>query len=161
MSQLVEMEGISHIKGALAHIDYNSIDKSVFEYISFFKRSVYRGEIGDKYSFNPIIKEIVEILMANLNIYPIAYFMNFYKDGNNFAPYHADKYDMKAITVSFGSSRDFFMKNNETGIVTKFLLEHGDIFMFSKQVNDTHKHSIPKRTKLQGERISILFFYMS
>lgn len=38
--------------------------------------------------------------------------MNLYPDGSDYTPYHKDSYDCKVITISFGSTRKFSIKDN-------------------------------------------------
>ena len=154
------MDGVQIYPNIFGHISFSSLKEEMdFEYVNFFKRCVKRScilmeEIG------PLMREILGELNLNFGITPLSYFANYYRNGNDYTPYHSDQYgDYKLLTVSFGCSRDFYFKHNTTKEVVKYKINHGDVVIFSEQVNKDYKHSIPKRTRLQEERISILFFY--
>lgn len=88
--------------------------------------------------------------------------MNLYSTGNDYCPYHRDSYDCTVVTVSFGASREFKIKDRN-GIETSFMLGNGDIFIFDQAFNREYQHSIPKitpkkKTDTTGSRVSIVFF---
>lgn len=147
---------ITHTEGFFSHIDFNELrDQLTTEYVNFFKRCV--GGMGD--SCPVLVREIIKTLQDNMGISVVSFFVNYYRDGNDYAPYHTDKYGIETLTLSFGCTRDFYLKHNQTKEVIKYKLSHGDLFCFDEETNQKYKHSIPKRTKLKDERISILFFY--
>lgn len=89
-------------------------------------------------------------------------FCNLYRDGEYYTPYHRDSYSLRedalTITYSFGATRRFLMKPDDGSETKKFDLSDGDIFVMTKEDNETHKHSIPKTRKRLGERISVVCF---
>jgi len=85
-------------------------------------------------------------------------FCNLYMNGEEHTPYHADKYETEIATLSFGAPRDFYFKHNGTKVRTHFLLEHGDLFYFPREINEEYKHSVPARKKCKEPRISLVFF---
>jgi len=102
--------------------------------------------------------KIVHLLTLEYNLTPFSFFANYYRDGNDYAPYHRDKYGFRTLTLSFGGSRDFYFKHDKTRERIDYRLDHGDLILFEKDVNDAYKHSIPRRKNLKSDRISILFF---
>ncbi len=97
------------------------------------------------------------MIRRDYNMKVLGVFANYYKDGDHYAPYHKDSYGSNALTISFGGAREFLVKDEE-GKVEKYLLENGDVCYFNSQFNDTHKHSVPIRKKMNDPRISLLFF---
>ena len=85
-------------------------------------------------------------------------FLNWYKDGSDYCPYHSDNYNSDVYTISLGQSRDLLIKRNGPGKAEKFTLNSGDLYYMSNAIQLTHKHSIPSRKKVTNERISIVFF---
>lgn len=86
--------------------------------------------------------------------------VNWYKDGNHHIGYHSD--DEKQLIpnssiycFSFGAERDFFLKNKVTKKRTTIKLHNNSLVIMGGTCQKTHKHSIPKRTKLKKKRISI------
>jgi hypothetical protein len=102
-------------------------------------------------------KDIVEIVEAIGMKTVVGSFVNYYRNGQDYAPYHRDVYGFDSVTVSFGGSRDFLLKSDTTNVITKTVLSDGDIFTFPLYVNQTHTHSVPKRA-LAEPRISMLLF---
>ncbi len=143
---------------------------STFRVEDFIKHIEWGGWYHRKaarFSFNPAELYNAPLCLLSLkssleNIFNIsisAAFVNYYQNGNDYTPYHADKYGMGILTVSLGDTRDFYFKDNQTKVVTKYKLDHGDVMIFSDSINHTHKHSVPKRTRQIKPRVSILFFY--
>ena len=87
-----------------------------------------------------------------------AVFLNYYKTGEDYCPYHSDKYEAHVFTLSLGCTRDLLIKRNGPGKAEKFTLNSGDLYFMSNQMQSTHKHSVPPRKHVTGERISVVFF---
>lgn len=132
-----------------------------FEYINYFKRSVCRidlVELKEKWR-HPLIIGMKDTIENEYGMLVKGVFINLYKNGDDYAPYHQDKYECNGVfTVSIGGDRDFLTKNNNTKLVTKYKLEDGDLFYFNEEFNKNNKHSIPKRKKMNKPRISVVFF---
>lgn len=137
------------------------MNQETFQYIHYFKRSVCRIDICDldeKWK-HPLIIDMKEKIENEFGMKVRGVFLNLYKDGDDYAPYHRDSYGGNGVfTVSVGGKREFLTKNDKTGKITKYMLEDGDLFFFNSEFNKQHKHSIPKRKKLNNPRISIVFF---
>jgi len=86
-------------------------------------------------------------------------FMNNYINGEDYCPYHKDQYDADVYTISLGSKRELLIKKDGKGEkAEKISLESGDLYYMSEELNKCYKHSIPKRKKIKGPRISLVFF---
>lgn len=128
------------------------------------KRRAYRYETGNEEMDALVLTIACEAMRyvqnerQNLGYALSGIFFNLYRDGNDYTPYHKDSYGATVITVSYGRSRDFYMKNDVTKEVTQWKLRSGDIFVFDEEDNDIHKHSIPQRKRISSSRISLVFF---
>lgn len=89
--------------------------------------------------------------------------INRYNDGNQYIGYHNDdtrdlvpKSDI--VGISIGTERDMLFKSSE--ITNKLKLNNGSMYVIKYPTNNYYKHSIPKRTKVVGPRISLTFRLM-
>lgn len=86
------------------------------------------------------------------------FFCNYYRNENDYTPFHEDRYGGDIVSLSFGATREFQFKNKNDGKVESFFLNGGDVLYFEESVNDLYKHSIVKSSTPVGERINITFF---
>lgn len=117
------------------------------------------------YQYTPEIDSPIEVLDELMLICGEVYecdvkaaWCNYYRDGNDYTPFHQDSYGTSVFTYSFGDTRRFITQQIGTGEKKEYELDHGDVFYFDEQFDSYHKHSIPKTTKRAGERISIVIF---
>src|SRR5690606_38597266 len=106
-------------------------------------------------------KDLYKLLGYNfpeLNFIYYSYFGNYYRNGNDYTPFHTDQYNSHVISISLGETRTFVFKNNIDNSSVKFNLDNGDILIFLKNVNDKFKHSIIREPSIDGERINITCF---
>jgi len=82
---------------------------------------------------------------------------NYYRNGNDYTPYHRDNYNCDVYCYSFGETRRVLFKHNKTGKITELVVKSGDMYMFDPVVDREYTHSVPKQSG-SGARISILFF---
>ena len=108
-------------------------------------------ELGDKYS------ELTELIEMVTNRKVDGAFVNYYRSGSDSAPFHRDSYNRDLVTVTFGGTRKFVLKNDNTGKTQSWNLGDGDFYYFPLSVNLTHHHSIPKCANA-NPRISLLCF---
>lgn len=87
--------------------------------------------------------------------------LNYYADGSEYISPHADDErdmapDVPIVAVSLGATRDFVLKhqNGERYVIP---LESGSLVVMRGQTQQVAKHSIPKRAKVTGPRISLTF----
>jgi len=163
------MEDIVYLEGILKDSEQSSLDSTSYydtvynaikdrlTYQSYFKRSVYRLDMTEFISI-PVLKRILAIVALNFpTLGYMSAFINYYKDGTDYAPYHRDSYGCDVLTISLGADRPFLTKD-EKGIVTKYNLTDGSILYFTQAWNSKHKHSIPRRVGISNPRISIVLF---
>ena len=128
-------------------------DQTEWSKIHYFKRHVshYEGTIP---SFNRVLLDIETQFARHVT----GAFLNYYEDGQEYAPYHADKYECDTCLLSLGATRTLRYKDNVTKVNTDFVLNSGDLLFIPNDVNDQYKHSLLKTKKVDKARISILVF---
>jgi hypothetical protein len=116
-------------------------------------------EIQENLAQMPTLENIIMLFCTHLGISPhrLAFWFNLYEDGKHYTPYHRDSYGCTVYTISFGGSRDFLAKDND-GHVERYTLNDGDIMIFDEAWDAAHTHSVPKSTKQQDARISMVIF---
>ena len=135
----------------LFNILTNKID---FEYNERFKRSVsfYNGDILE---LDIVLMEIATFFEKEItNI-----FINLYKTGNDYAPFHMDHYSCDACVISLGTTRNLCYRHNISKQEFVFELSSGDILFVPKRSNYEYKHSLLQNKKITTPRISILVFF--
>lgn len=133
----------------------NLLNNIKWNKINYFKRHIcHYNYDNENYEVNEIIKNIQTHFKRNV----VSVFLNYYENGNEFAPYHSDKYGYDTCLVSLGITRILRYKNNNTKENKDFTLNSGDLLYIPDEINSTYKHSLLKRTKIDKPRISILLF---
>jgi len=116
-------------------------------------RKVCKPQRGENAAIDHLILLIEEIFETTA----IGIWCNWYRSGKDWTPEHQDQYEAHVFTYSFGASRNFYFKSLETGLLTEYLLEDGDLMYFSPEHDANHKHCVPRSAE-DGDRISIVIF---
>jgi alkylated DNA repair dioxygenase AlkB len=157
----METKDIIHIPNFIKDNNSNNlfnvlIHKITWQKINYFKRSVSHYNVNDNISeMNDLLNCIKSIFSRNI----VSTFLNYYQDGNDYAPYHSDKYNCDTILISLGTTRILRYKHNLTNENTDYELKNGDLLFIPDKINNSYKHSLLKRTKINTPRISILVFF--
>lgn len=132
------------------------------------KRTATRGTrkglslgIEDSLSF-PILTRIVTQAISQLKLgEPKSLWLNLYRNGDNYAPWHQDSYGGKVAIVSIGGARLFKTRPlaDLDEEVETYNFGDGDLIFFNESWNSTHQHSVPKTKKKVSSRISIVIFW--
>jgi hypothetical protein len=121
-------------------------------------------------TFSNTFNEIVQKLSKDFNINVKQTRLNYYRNGLDWKPFHhdshayGDKEENYTLGVSFGSSRIMeFIQDDidlDTNIKEKFRFpqNNGDIFGFTKEVNQKFKHGIPKEPNINEDRFSVIIW---
>lgn len=126
----------------------------VWEKVHYFKRHV------SHYEFNvPMLNEILHNMQLQFSKKVSGAFLNYYEDGNEYAPYHADQYHCDSCLLSLGTTRTLRYKENNTKENTDYVLQNGDLLFVPDAINATYKHSLLQTKKVHDPRISILVFF--
>lgn len=142
--------------------DYNIVDKLKKEIqsqnpVNWSKHSKYENP-----EFSPTFNEIVYTIAKHFNIKVIQTRLNYYRDGNDWKPFHHDshaygnKQENFTVGASFGASRELVFLHEESGNKFSFPQNNGDIFAFNKEINQKFMHGVPKDKFKSGERFSII-----
>lgn len=105
-----------------------------------------------------IIEQFVNKIQINYNTKIMGVFLNLYKNGDDYCSYHRDQYNTDVFTISIGESRDLLLKPDDKTKTSTIKLDSGDLYFMSQLFQTKNKHSIPKRKKITGKRISVVFF---
>ena len=124
-------------------------------YLAFYGDFPYQyGNIKHKakpFSDNVYLCKILEhlnVLMPELN-YNSALITK-YRDGNDFLNYHSDNEveicpNSDIVTLSFGVTRVInFRPKTQTSIPVSLQVNHGELFIMSRESQDIYEHSVPK-----------------
>ena len=88
--------------------------------------------------------------------------MNVYKDGKDCIGQHKDKEDnwkneTGFATLSFGSTRNFDIINEDTGILTRIPHKSGYVINMNHPLNHHNTHGVPSQPRVKDMRISLTF----
>lgn len=138
----------------ISNIPWKQVKWNANRYLPRMVSSLSIDELIEK------VPEMVEVVSYLGDKYHIqdSVWMNYYRDGSDYTPYHKDSYNCIVACVSFGGSRIFKIRNDTTKNEQSFNLENGDIFVFDQEFNNTHQHSIMRTTKRVDPRVSLVFF---
>lgn len=104
------------------------------------------------------VKELVEELVGERFD---SCFVNFYRDGSDHIPWHADDAPWivdSVASLSFGVTRPFQLRRKaDHKAVVRGFLEHGDVLHMTRGCQAAWEHCVPKRPKLKGPRINLTF----
>ena len=108
------------------------------------------------------LRSITKIVNNKLSTNFNTILLNKYKDGNDNISFHMDKEtgwveNTGFATLSFGATRDFQIKSNETNEVNTIPHENNMLIYMPYPMNQHYKHSVPKRKRCKSCRISLTF----
>lgn len=150
------MNSIIHIPSFLENAN-NLFDiiyqNSQWSKINYYKRHVCHYEYNIQ-NLNLILFNIEQQFSKKVT----GVFLNYYEDGNEYAPYHADKYNCDCCLLSLGTTRTLRYKENSTKTNIDYILNSGDLLFIPNEINNNYKHSLLKTKKVTKPRISILVF---
>jgi len=129
------------------------------------KNYTYSGQTKESIFYSEEIKDIARKIEAFLNV-PPGYFngclVNLYRDGYDSISYHKDNEpDMSKDTliavISIGAKRNFCLKEDCTGEVTKYPLTNCSLAVMTNICQKDYQHAILKEKKINEKRISLTF----
>jgi alkylated DNA repair dioxygenase AlkB len=121
--------------------------------INYFKRHVSHYGFNI-HNLNVILLDIEKQFSRKVT----GAFLNYYENGNEYAPYHADKYNCDTCLISLGTKRILRYKENKTKENVDYVLHSGDLLFIPNEINNNYKHSLLQTKKVDKARISILIF---
>lgn len=141
------------------------VDKNLFEQLlsELNENDVVKWSKHHKYensTFSPTFNGIIEKLSKDFNVDVKCTRLNYYKNGNDYKPFHRDSHvkdENFTLGCSLGSSRILSFMHEESRKKFHFEQNNGDIFAFDDIVNRDFLHGVPK-SRNSGERISIIMW---
>ena len=114
----------------------------------------------------PTLKMLVDELTKHpdllLTTEPKSAFINWYKTGDSYAPWHQDSYGATVVMISVGDTRKLATRrkgSKNKDQVEIYKCEDGDVVIFTERWNKDHQHSILKTSRKTYGRISIVLFF--
>lgn len=112
--------------------------------------------------FTPLISELKEKIEKVTDFQFNSVLINLYRDGNDSNGWHADNEpelgpDPIIASLSFGTIRNFDLKNQLDGRKIRIPLENGSLLIMNGDIQKYWKHSIPKSKKINTPRINLTF----
>lgn len=122
----------------------------------------YSGKTNYPMEWSPAIKKLKEEINKDLGLELNSALCNWYRDGEDSNGWHSDNEselgnDPTIVSLSFGATRKFQLKNKETGELINLLLEEGSLLIMYGKCQRQWKHQIPKQKKVLDDRVNITF----
>jgi len=114
----------------------------------------------ESYNLPRKLREVIQRIESEYQV-PIMRqaFANLYRDGNDYCPYHSDRYGVDSFTISLGTTRDFCIRAKHSAHdIRKISLNSGDLFIIKKELHDSYNHAIYQSKRVKEPRISVLLF---
>ncbi len=85
---------------------------------------------------------------------------NWYRNGEDSNGWHSDNepelgQNPTILSLSFGATRKFQLKNRETGELINLSLEEGSLLIMFGESQKQWKHQIPKQRRVLDDRVNI------
>jgi len=162
------------------HFDIN-IMQTLLDEVDF---NVYKPWHGDNHLIaddslkwkdkSPTFNHIISTLCRYFNMTASATRLNYYKNGEDWKPYHHDAAALKpekaktqniTVGLSLGLTREISFQHSEKRTTINFPLEDGVIYAFGNKINSDFRHGIPQLREKDFEesckRISIIIWGFS
>lgn len=133
---------------------------------AFFNESeldyAYSNQILESKKFTELLKDLKTRVETVTQAHFNCVLLNLYRNGQDSNGWHADNESSLGTkpviaSLSFGASRNFMLKNIETGVIQKIQLNHGDLLLMNSGVQEKYKHCIPKQPKITEARVNLTF----
>ena len=113
-------------------------------------------------SWSEEMLDLKQRLEARLKIGFNTALLNYYRDGRDYMGWHSDneaELGEKPCVASFslGSTREFKIRNKQTGCTHCLSLEHGSLLFMGAGFQGDWQHSLPKRLGVKEPRLNITF----
>jgi len=151
-------------------------DKLFNELLEKIPWKKFKYQVGDKEVLSPRLMQVVKFgdeldlpcllrlkkrLEKMLTVQFNYAVLNYYRDGQDYIGYHADREVSNGqivASISLGATRRFVLKHkHHTNVRHVFMPENGDLLILNDAaIKHAYKHSVPKMANV-GPRISITF----
>lgn len=143
--------------------------------VEFPRLVAWYGDNEMPYSFsgitlppNPWIEELLDIKIKIESLAKVAFnrvLLNLYRNGRDSVSWHSDSEpelgkNPTIASVSFGATRKFQLRHNQTKEKIEIHLTHGSLLIMQGELQHFWQHQVPKADKKVGERINLTFRVM-
>ena len=119
--------------------------------------------------FSPILQSMADHIEKTLNVYVDSVNANYYPNAKASLGYHTDDEDLfqakhqpsTIVSVSFGATRKFAIKNIRTGADSFQNLSHGDLITMEGLMQRFYQHSICQAPFPVEDRLNLTFRFIS
>lgn len=120
----------------------------------------FSGTVSRGIPIPAFLKPLMSYLNDRLGVNTNMLLVNWYRDGDDYISMHSDdekqvKANTPVITVSFGATRDFVLKNKTTKERIVVPVENNSVLVMKPGCQQTHTHGVPVRKKVKNYRISV------
>ena len=133
-----------------------------------FQQLIWKGKEMHRYACSidmsevpkyPVLTELIAMTLSQSTTRtPKGVWCNWYRNGEDYTPYHKDSYNTHVVNISCGATRDFCVKKGGVGTAQKYQCEDGDLIIFDPVWNAGHTHAVPARKLCKDSRISVVLF---
>lgn len=120
-------------------------------------RLVCKLSVEDLIQYVPEIVSLIDNVSTNIGPI-ISCWLNYYRDGNDYTPYHQDSYGCRVLNISFGGMRRFSYRSIEGGKSVSHDMQNGDCILFDQGFNAMNLHTVTKTKKQCQPRVSLVLF---
>jgi len=164
--------GIEQFKGFSTQGQYSTLSHELPFQPILWKTGKYLPRLAcsltrEEVSSHPTLHQMIETALRSHPLFENSQYesvwINHYRNGQDHTPYHQDSYDASVMMISVGAPRTLLTKQVSQGgepvpRAQSWQCEDGDVTVFTPEWNDRHQHSVPKRTRVDEGRISIVVF---
>ena len=120
----------------------------------------FSGTVSRGLPIPQFLRPLMSYLNKRLGVHTNMLLVNWYRDGEDYIGMHSDdekqvKPGTPVITVSFGVTRDFVLKNKTTKERIVMPVENNSVLVMKPGCQQTHTHGVPKRKRVKDYRISV------
>jgi alkylated DNA repair dioxygenase AlkB len=119
----------------------------------------YSGLLNEPMPWTPVLGRLRDDLNAALSLRLNSCLANWYRDGNDSMGWHSDNERELCdtiVSVSFGATRAFEIREGRQGSLTGLLLGHGSVLSMTVGSQKRFSHRVPKELRA-GERLNLTF----
>jgi len=163
------LENIEHIKGVFSKKDADEYFRRLRDEIPWSQISWSPGQPLPRLVFNykelerqtcrqEVLEELIFLIEETFETGVRAAQCNYYRNGDDFRPYHQDNRRRHTFILSLGHPRKMAAKEKDSPEGKMFRLSGGDIFYASSKANRKYEYSSIREPLVVGPRIEVTFF---
>ncbi|MCP4911924.1 MAG: alpha-ketoglutarate-dependent dioxygenase AlkB [Oligoflexia bacterium] len=120
----------------------------------------YSGKTNHPLPWTATLEKLRNQLNKSFNLELNSALCNWYRNGEDSNGWHSDNepelgQNPTILSLSFGATRKFQLKNRETGELINLSLEEGSLLIMFGESQKQWKHQIPKQRRVLDDRVNI------